>query len=144
MLNINLFGYNMYYFIRRDMKIINTILLLLFFSSLAQAINEKVDRRTGYHLGISTMVGYATETVLHQVSGLNDAEKIIYATLPVVVAGVVKEAKDKKSERADVLANIVGAFVGAYAANHINTNYFFKVEHEASLKKTQLTMGYRF
>jgi hypothetical protein len=82
--------------------------------------------------------------MLHQASGLSDAEKIIYATLPVIAVGVAKEFNDKKGERADVVANIVGAFSGAYLANHLNNNYFFKVEHTPSQHQTKLSMGYRF
>ncbi len=126
------------------MKIINHTVLFLLFSPWAYAVDEKVDEKTSYHLAVSATAGYLTETILHQSSGLSDAEKIIYATVPVIGVGIIKELEDKEAERADVIANVVGAFAGAYLSNYINKNYFFKLEHEASFKKTQLTMGYRF
>ena len=126
------------------MQIINYTVLFLLFSPWAYATDEKADEKTTYHVAVSATAAYLTETILHQFSGLSDAEKIIYATVPVIGVGIIKELDDKEAERADVIANVVGAFAGAYLSNHLNKNYFFKLEHEASFKKTQLTMGYRF
>ena len=126
------------------MKIIKLIITFLLLTSLTQAKDEKLDEKSIYHFAISSSVGYLSETLLHQVSGLSDAEKIIYATIPVVAVGVAKEFNDKKGERTDVVINIIGAFTGAYLANHLNNNYFFKVEHQTSQHQTKLSMGYRF
>jgi len=135
------------------MKNIKTVLIFLLFNSLAYAIdeeldiaNENIDEKTLYHFSISLAAGYLTETLFHQVSGFSDAEKIIYATLPIISVGVAKELNDDGGERMDMVANIVGAFAGAYLSNKLNNNYFFKIEHrETELeRKIKLSMGYRF
>ena len=83
---------------------------------------------------------------MHQASGLSDAEKIIYATLPIIGVGIVKELDDDGGEIIDMVSNVVGAFAGAYLSNYVNKNYFFKVEQtETEIEqKTKLSMGYRF
>ena len=60
--------------------------------------------------------------------------------------GIVKELDDDGGERSDMVANVVGAFVGAYFSNYLNKNYIFKVEkHENEIEKTtKLSVGYRF
>ena len=135
------------------MKNIKIILTFLLFTSLVHSeddeldvANEDVNEKTAYHFGISMAAGYLTETILHQAPALSDAEKIIYATLPIIGVGIVKELDDDGGERMDMVANIVGAFAGAYLSNYVNNNYFFKVEHtESELEqKTKLSMGYRF
>jgi hypothetical protein len=135
------------------MKIIKTILISLLLTSLVHAEedeldvgNEDINEKTAYHFGISMAAGYLTETILHQAPELSDAEKIIYATLPILAVGIAKELNDEGGERMDMVANIVGAFSGAYLSNYVNNNYFFKVEHEDTKleQKTKLSMGYRF
>jgi hypothetical protein len=135
------------------MKIIKTILISLLLTSLVHSedeeldvANENIDEKTAYHFGISMAVGYLTETILHQAPELSDAEKIIYATLPILAVGIAKELDDDGGERLDMVADIVGAFSGAYLSNYVNNNYFFKVEHEETEleEKTKLSVGYRF
>lgn len=135
------------------MKVIKIILLFLLCNSLLYGedeeldiANEDVNEKTIYHLSISMATGYLTETLLHKASGLSDAEKIIYATLPIVGVGIAKELNDDGGERTDMVANIIGAFSGAYLSNYVNNNYFFKVEHIKTdvEQKTKLSMGYRF
>jgi hypothetical protein len=135
------------------MKIIKTILISLLLTSLVHSedeeldvANENIDEKTAYHFGISMAGGYLTETILHQAPELSDAEKIIYATLPILAVGIAKELDDDGGERMDIVADIVGAFSGAYLSNYVNNNYFFKVEHEETEleEKTKLSVGYRF
>ena len=135
------------------MKSIKTILIFLLLTSLGHSedeeldvANENLDEKTIYHFSISIAAGYLTETLLHQVPEFSDAEKIIYATLPIIGVGIAKELDDDGGERMDMVANIVGAFSGAYLSNYVNNNYFFKIEHtESELEqKTKLSMGYRF
>ena len=135
------------------MQTIKTIVILLLFTSFVQGedeeldiADESIDEKTGYHFGISMAAGYLTETILHQDSELSDAEKVIYATLPIIGLGIAKELDDDGGERTDMVANVVGAFAGAYLSNYVNKNYFFKVEQKETEieQKTTLSMGYRF
>ena len=135
------------------MQTIKIILIFLLFTSFVQAehaeldiADENIDEKTGYHFAISMAAGYLTETLLHQASGLSDAEKIIYATLPIIGVGIVKELDDDGGEIIDMVSNVVGAFAGAYLSSYVNKNYFFKVEQtETEIEqKTKLSMGYRF
>ena len=135
------------------MKVIKIILFFLLFSSFVQSedaeldiADESIDERTSYHFTISMLAGYLTETILHQAPELSDAEKIIYATLPIIGVGIAKELNDDGGEITDMVANVVGAFSGAYLSNYLNKNYFFKVEHKKTdiEQKTKLSMGYRF
>lgn len=121
------------------MKKIKIILTLLLLSNFLMA----ADRRTGYHVAISSLIGYTSETLIHHMN-FSDTEKVIYASLPAITLGVVKEFTDEEGSKIDMIANTVGSILGAYVANRLNNEYFFKVEHKSKLKQTKLSMGYEF
>jgi len=114
------------------------------FSAIDEEGNESPDKRTLYHLGISFTIGYMSETILHQSDSLNDAGKILLASIPAIGVGVAKEFKDEQGEKGDIIANILGSLAGAYISNTLNNNYFFEVEHKLSTKMTKLNVGYKF
>ena len=128
---------------------IKLIILLLLITQISYAKTdengkESPDKRTGYHLGISFAIGYASETLIHQSDSLNDTSKVLLASLPAIGLGVAKELNDKQAEKGDIIADVIGALAGAYISNTLNNNYFFEVEHKPSKKITKMNVGYKF
>jgi hypothetical protein len=122
------------------MKKIKLIIIFLLFTNMLCAF----DSRTKYHVGVSAAIGYASETILHEVAILSDAEKILLATLPAIGIGAYKELQDEQGEKGDMLANALGSVIGAVLANTLNNNFFFKVDHKERIKQTKMSIGYNF
>jgi len=122
------------------MKKIKLLVVFMLLTEMTMAF----DSRTKYHLAVSTVIGYASETILHEVEWLSDAEKVILASLPAIGIGTYKELTDKKGEKGDMLANTLGSIMGAVVSNALNNNFFFKVEHRERIKETKMSVGYKF
>ena len=131
---------------RNKIKFIITIILLTqtIYAKIDENGNEIPDKRTGYHLGISFAIGYASETLIHQVNSLNDTGKILLASIPAIGVGVAKEFRDTQGEKGDIIADVVGSLAGAYVSNQLNNHFFFAVEHKPSKKMTKMNLGYKF
>lgn len=104
-----------------------SILLTFVLFSTSYAENDKA-----LHYGVSVVTGYVAETVLHK-QFESDTKRIVYGTLLGTVPGLIKEIMDENDksgafDEKDLLADIAGAFTGAFIASKINKNLFATVE----------------
>jgi len=124
-----------------------TALLLSFFIA-APAISREATESEKYvlHFGISAGFGYLTENFIHEY--YDTAEKrVIYATAIAMIPGLGKEVYDELDttenthfSEMDLLADAVGAFLGAYTANHFNQ----KVSVTLNNSKSATLIGFTY
>lgn len=115
--------------IQTKKAVILSLFLTIFPPSL-YATNDKT-----LHFGFSAVAGYLAETTLHK--QLNSENKrIVYSTALGTVPGLIKEMIDSNEEGNefsgdDMLANIAGAFTGAFIASKVNNQLFTTLQkHE--------------
>lgn len=94
------------------------------------------------HAGISSLFGVAGETYLHYHTDLEAPSRVLLGTVVGSLPGLAKELADSRFSGSDMAADVAGAFLGALAANFVNTR--LKVSATRRENRTTVWLTYSF
>jgi hypothetical protein len=113
--------------------LVSAVLLLPVFCFAADSSD------TALHAGISSLFGAAGETYLHYHADLEAPGRVLLGTFAGSLPGLAKELTDNRFSGSDMAADIAGAFLGALAANFVNSRLKVSVARQAHRTTVLLT-----
>lgn len=118
---------------------------LMVISSLACSSSYAVDDKT-LHFGLSALFGAGAETILHYNSDLHDVGRVAAGTALGTLPGLAKEIADSQESdnefsQGDMVANVAGAFTGAFLGNLVNNAIQVRVETDGKRQVSLLLRG---
>jgi len=119
------------------------VLILVFIPLASFAFDDNI----ALHMGLSSIFGAVSESILHHNTNLGGTERVLYGTIIGSFPGFAKEVidsthKDNYFSGSDMAADIAGVFIGAVIANFVNNKIQVNINKQQG--KTTVSLLYRF